>query len=313
MWLKLRRRLDLKKWIKNWWKKEIAVFVAIGTILGVISACGIVPEGFGWIFLFLCLVLSVVISIAWTFICLFCSSHNSTLNISDREGSKRSLTSKYKDKTHKYTYIFRQDLLDYSSTSGKYGRSFISMRILKGKNVSSVVSDGVTYFECTEYKTHCKDIKIKAIDLKTKRPLRVEFLDRNEKDKYYEFPFKIFFATPLKKKERFEIAYLIELPNELEVLKEDDEIMSISLSRYAKGVDELEFNVCLNFFPTAVHAEHKKKSDFVYDSNNVTVELYKPTTEIEKMFDIKWSSDPYIIRWHCNRPKHELYAINYRK
>lgn len=302
----------MRKWIGKWWKKEIAVFAAMGTIWGVVAACGIVPKGYGLLFLIATIILSIIISGVWTIISVYKSDSKTQLEINHREGSRRSLTNKYKDKKHKYTYIFRQDLLDYS-TSNKSGRDFVSIRVLKGRNVSSNASDGIVYFECTEYKTYCKDIKIEAIDVKTSQPLRVEFIDINDNNKYFEFPFKIFFATPLQKDEEFEIAFSISLLNELDVLKEDDEIMSISLSRYSKGVEKIEFNVCLNFQPASVHVEHKKGNIFEYDNNEVKVEQYIPLKEIEKKFDIKWSDIPYIIRWQCRKPKYELYVINYRK
>lgn len=302
----------MKKWFSSWWKKEVAVFVAMGTILGVVSACGIVPKDGEFIFLTLTVVVSIVISTIWTFVSLFNIIQISELSIENREGSRRSVTNKYEDKMHKITYLFRQDLLDYSKQN-KIGRNFVSIRVIKGKNVSSQVSDGLIYFECTEYKTYCKNIKIKAIDLKTNKSLRVEFIDIKEKNKYFEFPFKIYFATPLQKNDEFEIAYSIVLIHELDVLKEDDEIMSLSLSRYLKGVDEIEFNVCLNFCPSSVHVEHKVDSGFRYDNSAVSVEKYVPVSKVEKMFDIKWSDEPYIIRWHCKKPKHVLYVINYRK
>ena len=302
----------MRKWIRCWWKKEVAVFAAMGTILGVVSACGITPGEYGPFILVGITILSLIISSIWTFIVLINANKNSGRDIKNREASRRSLSKEYADKIHKYTYIFRQDLLDYS-VSNKKGKNFVSIRVLKGINVSSCVSDGIIYLECSEYKAYCKDIKISAIDLKTMDVLKVEFIDRNETEKYFEFPFKIFFKTPLRKHEEFEIAFSIDMLNELDVLKEDDEIMSISLSRYPKGVDKLEFNVCLNFYPSAVHSEHQRNGVFVYDDNPVVVESYKPITDIEKRFDISWSAEPYIIRWRCRKPKYELYAINYRK
>lgn len=302
----------MKRWFKYWWAKELASLASLGAILGFFDACGIIPDGYGAHLFVVAIILSIAISIVWTLISLNEMGNRSGFDLEGREGSRRSLTSKYIDKVHKYTSIYRQDLLDYS-TLDKKGRDFVSIRVLKGVNVSNTTSDGLIYFECTEYKAHCSDIKIKAIDLKTNEPLRVEFIDRNERDKYFEFPFKIFFHTPLKKGDDFEIGFSIDMLNELDVLKEDDEIMSISLSRYVKGVDALEFNVCLNFKPSSVHAEHKKKDDLVYDENIVSVEKYVPSLDIEKMFDIKWSNDPYIIRWKCKKPKYMFYAINYRK
>lgn len=302
----------MRKWLGRWWKKEIAVFVTMGTIWGVVAACGVVPNKFGFYFLVGTIILSIVVSAIWTIIGSYKSNTITGVDINHREGTRRSLTNKYKDKTHKYSYIFRQDLLDYG-TSDKASRDFISIRILRGQNVSSHVSDGIVYFECTEYKTYCKNIKIEAIDLKTYKPLKVEFIDINENNKYFEFPFKIFFATPLQKNEEFEVAFSITLLNELVVLKEDDEIMSISLLRYIKGVERIEFNVCLNFQPSSVRIGHKRGNVIEYDNSEVTVEGYKPLKEIEKIYDIEWSQTPYIVRWKCRKPKYELYVINYRK
>lgn len=301
----------MKKWFSSLWKKELASLASAGTILGFLDACGIIPGGYGVITFIIAILGGTCIAIIWNIIVFNISKHSSGREIDKRIGTSKSLKNAYHDRTHKFTYIFRQDLLDYSSSS--HGRDFISLRILKGYNSSKCTSDGITYLECTEYRARCSDIKICAIDMKTGNPLRVEFIDRKENDKYYEFPFKIFFQTPLNQGESFEIGFMINLLNELDVLRDDDEIMSISLSRYLKGVDQLEFNVCLNFNPSTAHAEHMKKDDFVYDKNKVVVEKYEPTLDIEKMFSIEWSAPPYIIRWKCAKPKYNLYAINYRK
>jgi hypothetical protein len=300
----------LKKWFAGWWKKVITSLAGVGTVLGFLDACGIIPDGHGSITFIAAILIGTGVSIVWNFIALSESNRSSGREIDNRIATFKSLKNAYHDKTHKFTYIFRQDLLDYSSSNGK---DFISIRVLKGYNSSNCISDGLIYLECTEYRARCSDIKIRAIDMNTGNPLRVEFIDRNEKDKYHEFPFKIFFHTPLNKGDSFEIGFIIDMLNELDVLKEDDEIMSISLSRYLKGVDELEFNVCLNFNPSTAHAEHMKKGDFVYDKNKVVVEKYEPTLDIEKKFSIEWSAPPYIIRWKCGKPKYSLYAINYRK
>ncbi len=308
---------DLKSHFKFWWKKELSVLAAFGAVLGFVSAFGIIPSN-AWYFV-ATVALSLVISVTWRLIEYRIEKKRSSetgTDISDREGSKRSLVLKYVDNSHQITRLLRQDMLDYSDSSTQ-GRDFISFREIEGKNVSKAPTDGFVYLECTEYKCHCKDIKIRAYDLKTNRELRVSFIDRNENEKYYEFPFKIHFARPLKNGETFAIAYYIDLINELDVLKDDGEIMSISLTRYERGVKELEFNVCLNFEPSSAQVEFKKgdKFDkfFLEEENQIEIEEYHPVSAVEQLFQIEWSSPPYIIRWKCLNPKYDLYAIKYRK
>lgn len=101
--------------------------------------------------------------------------------------------------------------------------------------------------------------------------------------------------------------------NELDVLRDDDEIMSISLSRYKRGVEELEFNVCLNFEPSSVQVEYLKNKKLYLHNTKAKVKEYVPQTDLENTFTIQWSETPYIIKWKCKNPKCDLYAINYRK
>lgn len=301
-----------KKFISFLWKKQIAVFAVSATIVGFISAFDIIPEKYG----VLCCIMTILLSgsIATVWACQdMRDSSKLTRKIDDREASKRSLKRGYRDRTHKFFYILRQDLLNYNTAGSNNGNDFVSFRVLKGINASRKPSDGIVYLECTEYKSNVKDIQITAVDLKTKKRLKVVFIDRNDNVKYHEFPFKIYFPAPLQPGEEFEVAYYINLVNELKVLREDDEIMSICLSRYKKGVDELEFNVCLNFDPTSVSIEHMKGNSFYLDESKAIVEKYVPKTELEKSFDIQWSAPPYIIRWRCRKPKYDFYAINYRK
>ena len=84
--------MNLKKWLCNWWKKEVAVFVAMGTRWGVIAACGIVPEGYGYLFLIITIILSIVISTIWTIINVYKLDGKSELKIDHREGVLSTLS-----------------------------------------------------------------------------------------------------------------------------------------------------------------------------------------------------------------------------
>lgn len=85
----------MEKWLSKWWKKEIAVFAAMGTVWGVVSACGIVTRGNGFVFLITTIVLSIIISAVWTVVSVCKSDSKSKLVIHHREGSRRSLTKKF--------------------------------------------------------------------------------------------------------------------------------------------------------------------------------------------------------------------------
>ena len=319
MWKDLVKRGLWREWFQYWWKKQLAVLAAFGAVLGFIDAFGVIPEKFGFLFLFLTLLVSVIVASIWAVVDYRKDQERGTGTdtiIKDREGSRRSLSEQYEDTCHRILSILRQDMLDYASDDSLNGRDFVSFRIIKGVNVSKRPTDGFIYFECTEYKCRYKDIKIRAKDVETGEELRVEFLNLNPSEKYFEFPFKIYFRRQLNPDETFHIAFFIDLLNELDVLKKDGEYMSISLSRYLKGVEELQFNVCLNFKPSAVTAEYIPrglKDKFFLHSSPVIIEEYVPETDLEKEYNIQWSEPPYIIRWKCSNPKHLLYAIKYRK
>jgi len=243
------------------------------------------------------------------------------IDISERIGSSRSINDVYPDKCHKFTHITRQDLLDYrvskqSNGQTTNGRHFVSIRFLEGYNASKHTTDGIIYLECSEYRAHYHQIKVVAHDMKTSRELKVEFCGLEINKKYTDFPFKIFFQKPLNPGEEFKIIFSITLINELEVLTDNDEIMSICLLRYKKGVEKLDFNVCLDFEPQTVNVLSQKKlggKTFDFAEDDFIIEKYIPTGEWEKRFDINWSSQPYIIRWGCDKPRRKFYVINYRR
>lgn len=299
-----------------WWKKQLIVFGIIAGIVGFASAFGIIPEKYGWQFFAGTVFIGFLIAVIWGVIDRIKDGAKTGTNIQNREGTRRSLSDEYVDTHHKIQTLIRQDLLDYvqsNVSSRKCGGDFVSFRVIKGKNISKLPTDGFVYLECSEYKLCCKDVIIKAYDLKSNKELRVDFVNRNNDEKYFEFPFKIRFSSPLSPGEEFEIAYQIVLTNELNVLRDDDELMSISLTRYPKGVEELEFNVCLNFEPKSAQAEYRRGDALFLHDTRVSIEKYIPTTDLEKQFAIQWSKQPYIIRWKCHKPHRDLYVIKFRK
>ena len=307
---------SMKTLLIYWWKKQWIVFGVIAGIVGFASAFGIIPEKYGWQFFAGTVFIGFIIAVIWGVVDRVGDGAKTGTNIKNREGTRRSLSDEYIDTHHKILTLLRQDLLDYipsDVSSGKRKGDFVSIRVIRGKNVSSLPTDGFVYLECSEYKLRCKDVIIEAYDLKSGKELRVDFVDRNDDEKYFEFPFKIRFSAPLAPREEFEIAYRIVLTNELNVLRDDDEHMSISLTRYPRGVEELEFNVCLNFEPKSAQAEYRRGDALFLDKTRVSVEKYLPTTDVEKLFPINWSEQPYIIRWKCHKPHRDLYLIKFRK
>ena len=307
---------SMKTLLMYWWKKQLVTFGVIAGIVGFTSAFGIMPEKYGWQFFAGTVFIGFIIAVIWGVIDRIGDGAKTGTNIQNREGTRRSLSNEYVDTHHKIQKLLRQDLLDYipsKARSIKRGGNFVSFRVIKGKNVSSLPTDGFVYLECSEYKLQCKDVIIKAYDLKSNKELRVDFVNRNNDEKYFEFPFKIRFSAPLSPGEEFEIAYRIILTNELNVLRYDDEHMSISLTRYPRGVEELEFNVCLNFEPKSAQAEYRRGDALFLHNTRVSIEKYVPITDVEKLFTMNWSEQPYIIRWKCHRPHRDLYVIKFRK
>ena len=145
------------------------------------------------------------------------------------------------DKIHKYSAIERTDILDYDQDH------YLSYRVLEGMNISKNASSYITYSEGTDSKTSFEQLKIFAFDLIEQRELKVEPINAGEKT--YNHKFKIHFSKPVAPKGKFKILYFIYIPEELSQLSNNRELMSISLNRYYYGVDNLKFNVLLNFTP----------------------------------------------------------------
>ena len=120
--------------------------------------------------------------------------------------------------------------------------------------------------------------------------------------------------------EEFEIAYFMKIPGELKQLQDNDEVMSISLNRYKKRVENLMFSVCLNFEPLNYGV-------FLRNINGRPEKLVTPVKKEKFSFD--QSSIPQVIKQHfdsklisavttslsinIDRPNKETYVIYYKK
>lgn len=210
------------------------------------------------------------------------------------------------DASHRYDYVFRQDLLDYPS--GDY----YSIRRLKGRNVTDRPSTGMLYVECSEQKITFDDTGSRAYDTETRARLVVEsLLPRHER--LFRHAFRILFPRPMSPGEQFDVTFAIRVPGELKVLSPIEEIMSIALVRLVHGVGRLDFNVCLNFEPLAVAGECLGDDGHPVSAiPSPAVAPYVPKAWYERDLDITWSAQPHIVSWRVDEPEAPMYIIRYR-
>ena len=213
------------------------------------------------------------------------------------------------DNTHRYLLLHRTDLLDYPSGD------FFSIRRIRLKNIGAVPSDSVTYVENSERKCSFVATEVEAFATETKQPLLVESFERKTK-KLFRHSFQIYFPTPLLPGEEFDLVYKIKLPGELAELSDEDEVMSVFLGRASKGVEQLTFELCLNFSPRAVFVKCRDASETEAenDGSSPSITTFAPTEWYEKKWNIHWSSGSVCkIVLDVQRPKNELYIIHYKK
>jgi NAD-dependent SIR2 family protein deacetylase len=210
------------------------------------------------------------------------------------------------DRIHRYTLVERTDLLDYPSGD------FVSLRRLSGTNESDLLSAHVVYSESSERRLTFADVNVIAFDTTTREQLIVEPL--SDRDVLmYTHGYRILFSRPLSPGESFDIVYRINLRGELRDLSPVDEIMSVSLARITHDIEQLRFNVCLNFRPRMVKVEclDDQGSRVAGEGNPPTVGSFEPTEWYEERLNIEWLAEPSVIRWECLEPHSALYIINY--
>lgn len=248
-----------------------------------------------------------------------CDNNEIKRTLLNRIGSSRSLEVYYDDeidKRHKYSIIKRFDILDYSGSA-----NFKSIRELKGINSSNKITTYIPYSESTEYKLSFNDIKIIAYDVSSGKKLKVECCHANPDEKLYTHSFRIMFDQPLKPNHIFQIAYYIEIPHELECLSVRKEIMSMSLVRIKKKVENMQFYIMLNFNPSSMgyYSYNKKKRCFKTTSNqNDVVRESKISSnelgirdDILSKFPIDTNKLYYKIGMDVPTPSDSMYVIEY--
>lgn len=219
--------------------------------------------------------------------------------------STRTLDEKEYDNIHKFTLIYRQDLLKYDKLN------YFSFRILKGINVGKSVSSYIVYTESTDIPISFNDIKINARNNINGRTLVVECL-HSVTEKRLQHTFKINFDQPVAQNQVFDISYSIEILNEMTVYDETKEIQSISLVRIKQPISKLTFNVCLDFEPRAVKVYARKITSGLIEIDKATIKKYVPCSELQNMYNIEWgNSIPYIIETDIVKPKDDQYIIEF--
>lgn len=217
----------------------------------------------------------------------------------------------YVDDLHHYELIERVDYIDYGG-NGDYR----SVRRIRVRNDSKESTTHIVYVEHSERKVLYSDCNVRAFNTETKDELRTESFHDSQRTKSFSVAFRMFFPSPLKPGERFDLVYIITLPNELDDLNYEDECMSISLGRITKGVSKLIFKVVLNFKPASVfgNCQNRKNEATVLDANVSAPQPYLPTTWYELEYFGQWSSnDRFCIVMESNSPRHLLYKIHYKK
>lgn len=220
------------------------------------------------------------------------------------------------DSVHAITSFKRFDVLDYAM------KDYISYRVINGKNESNTDSHFLKYKESTDSKTSAEELIVEAYDLKTGKALKVIFEIQNQGQKVYVHEFKIMFTIPLKPNEEFSVIYFIKIPNELDQLSDNEEMMSISLNRYEKKIESLEFGIYLSFEPSQVEVFMRNKNE---QAKRIPEEaLINITNEIQSDQSIKNYIEKFkshlgninicsCIMLKVQNPKKETYVIYYRK
>lgn len=236
----------------------------------------------------------------------------------NRIGSSRSLVVYFNDEVdtfHKYTKIKRYDILNYADSN------YRSIRELHGINASRKPTKYVPYCESTEYKVSFNDIKIIAYDIASGKKLKVECCHADKDEKLNTHSFRILFDKPLEPNHIFQIAFYIEFPNELDCLSQTKEIMTLSLVRVKKRIENVSFYIMLNFNPELVYLysySTKKEKLKIIPQHGESVREGRCSTKILGIredilnnFPINKNLNFYIVGMDIQKPKESMYIIEY--
>ena len=162
------------------------------------------------------------------------------------------------DKCHYYNKITRLDVVD------SYKARWSSYRFITITNKSDVITNYIIHRESGENKTEFSKMRVRArLDNISGPKLRIESVTQIQPN--FDQLFKIYFPKPLKPNESISIFYRLDWPNEPDAYFKGDLMQSISITRYAKGVGELEFGI---FEPYTIVASSMDMVDELYREKN---------------------------------------------
>ncbi|WP_330633764.1 winged helix-turn-helix domain-containing protein [Halocatena halophila] len=143
------------------------------------------------------------------------------------------------DDSHYYHLLKRIDVLDTPNNE------WSSIRWLTVENVTSDPTTALTHKESGENKIEFDDLALEAY-LDEIGGRRLATRDLVDQQPSFEQKVKVLFPEPLPPGESITVCYRIRWPNELSYYSPSDEgelTQSISLTRYMRGVAELQFGV----------------------------------------------------------------------
>lgn len=141
-----------------------------------------------------------------------------------------------RDRSHFYHRIRRIDVLDTASAE------YYSSRWLTVENVSDEPTNSIVHKESGEYKISFEDLDLIAHRVGEDNQ-RLQVRDLTDSQPSFEQKAEIFFPEPLSPGEQVTIHYRICWPNEIVHYSAEERIQSISLTRYERGVGQLEYGI----------------------------------------------------------------------
>lgn len=303
----------------NYGKYVVAILLSIFAIVEIIDFFGLASLGnVGGVGIILLIVTSIVFCV-----CKFVLEKHSASDeeqiaireidqkIANRIGvlkSSEKPAAELMDAFHRITLIERIDILDYDT------KDYLSYRVINGVNDYKRNSPYFKYKESTDSKTASAELLVKAYDRRTGKELKVVFLEKEQK--VYVHNFKILFSTPLKHNEEFSIMYFIKIPNELGQLSDSEEMMSISLNRFSKKIEKLNFSVYLNFSPSSVET-YRRGEDGRTDAVCISPKIKDKSVyeDVDEVFH-RYLSGTHVrtkISISLEKPEKQTYIILYRK
>jgi hypothetical protein len=211
----------------------------------------------------------------------------------DRIGTAWSLETTDKrlvDDSHFYQHLKRLDVLDTPNNEWN------SLRWLTVENVGTDPTTAIYHKESGEYKIGFEDMALTAfLDGPDGQRLKVKNLV--DQQPAFEQRVKIFFPQPLPPGETLTIHYRISWPNELSHYS-GELMQSISLTRYAHGVGELQFGVVDTVTHVGIDCQK------LVDEDDQLWSRVPPTPE-----DVELSPRPDLTPLHDEGFEGNLYTI----